>query len=76
MDLKAQRADLAKAEYNSYDPDHFPGSKGWLRNKQARIALEAFDAAHPDILAANQAARNAEQAADYEALSDFAKGGS
>jgi len=76
MELTAQRAELAKAEYNSYDPGNYPGSKGWMKNKQARLALEAFDIAHPEILAANQAARGAKQAADYEALSDFAKGGS
>ena len=76
MDPAAQRAALAAAEYNSYDPEHFPGSKGWRRHQQARQALAAFDAAHPDFLAAAQMARQAKQAAEYDALSDFVKGGS
>ncbi len=76
MDLKVQRAELAKVEYNSYDPENFPGSKGWLKNQQARRALDAFDAAHPEILEANKAARAAKQDAEYEAMSDFVKGGS
>lgn len=76
MELTAQRAELAKAEYNSYDPDNFPGSKGWMKNKQARQALAAFDAAHPEILEVNKSAKIAREQAEYEALSDFAKGGS
>ena len=76
MDLKAQRAELAKAEYNSYDPENFPGSKGWLKNKQARRALDEFDSAHPEIIAANKADREKKEEAAYEGMSDFAKWGS
>lgn len=47
--LKGQRDSLVQAEYNTYSPDAFPGSKRWLANKAARDALAAFDAAHPEI---------------------------
>lgn len=47
--LKGQREALVQAEYNTYSPDAFPGSKRWLANKAARDALAAFDAAHPEI---------------------------
>ena len=76
IDLQGHRAELARREYNSYDPEHFPGSKGWMKNHEARKALAAFDLAHPEIVAANQAARITKQAAEYEGLSDFVKGGS
>jgi hypothetical protein len=75
MDLQADRRTLATTEYNLYDPEHFPGSRGWLAHDRAVRALQAFDAAHPEIVAALEVARAAADHARYEALSDFAKGG-
>jgi hypothetical protein len=74
--LEGQREVLATAEYDSYSEDNYPGSRAWMANKRAADALAAFDAAHPEIIAAITAARKAKQAADYEALSDFIKMGS
>lgn len=74
--LEGQRDVLAAAVYDSYSADNYPGSRAWIANKRAADALAAFDAAHPEIVAEITAARKANQAADYEALSDFAKMGS
>jgi hypothetical protein len=74
--LEGQREALARAEYNSYDPDAFPGSAKWNANKRAADALAAFDEAHTEIKAAVDAARKATEQARYAALSDFAKMGS
>lgn len=56
--LEGQRAKLVRAEYNSYSPEHFPGSRPWLRHQQDEKALQAFDAAHPEIAAKIQAPKN------------------
>ena len=70
-----QRAALVRAAYNSYSPDHFPGSAKWLENKRHEDALAAFDAAHPELAAAAEEARKATQQARFDALSDFARMG-
>lgn len=76
LTLEGQREILCIAEYNTYSEDYFPGTRKWFINQDARKALEAFDAAHPEIVAAIDAARKAKDEADYEALSDFVKCGS
>ena len=35
-DLHSHRAELARREYNSYDSENFPGSKGWLMRLRER----------------------------------------
>ena len=64
------------AEYNAYSPDHFPGSAKWNRWNQAVKALEAFDAAHPELVAELKSEAEADRKAKYDALSDFVKNGS
>lgn len=49
--LQQQRAELKAAVTNNYNPSAFPGSAAWRRCNSAQIALEVFDAAHPEILA-------------------------
>lgn len=73
---RGQRKALAIAEYNLYSPDHFPGSEKWNRWNQAVKALEAFDAAHPELVAELKAEAEAGRNAKYDALSDFVKNGS
>ena len=73
---EGQRELLARECENTYSPEHYPGSRAWQKNKVATDALRAFDDAHPEIVAAINAARAAKHAADYEALSDFVKNGS
>jgi hypothetical protein len=60
MDLHSQYAALVAAEYNSYDPSAFPGSRQWMANKKAAAALAAFEAEHPGI-AAEVAAKREEK---------------
>lgn len=43
---------LRQTEQSLYGPDNFPGSKAWLRYDEARRATRAFEAAHPDVVAA------------------------
>jgi len=74
--LRQHREALAKQEYNSYDPEHFPGSRAWLANKKAANDLKAFDLAHPEVVASINAERIERQKAEYKGLSDFAKQGS
>ena len=73
---EGQREVLRIAEYNSYSENHYPGSRAWMINQAARKALEAFDAAHPEIADAINVARDAKANADYDALSYFVKCGS
>ena len=73
---RGQRKALVIAEYNAYSPDHFPGSAKWNRWNQAVKALEAFDAAHPELVAELKSEAEADRKAKYDALSDFVKNGS
>lgn len=51
-DMIEQRAALAM----ECDTDGaFPGSRAWLRGRDAEKRLEAFDRAHPEVLAKIQA---------------------
>ena len=61
--LAETRKQLVSNEYNSYAPGNFPGSKGWRANQLARKVLADFDAAHPEIKAAIDAAKAARDAA-------------
>lgn len=74
--LRMQRSGLAKAEADSYSPEYFPGSREWMANRRAKNALDAFDIAHPEIIEALRAERDAAQKRQYEGLSDFVKAGS
>lgn len=74
--LEGQREALRIAESDSYSENHYPGSRAWMANQAARKALDAFDAAHPEIANAFKVARAAKAKADYDALSDFVKCGS
>ena len=76
MTLREERSELARAEYNSYDEDAFPGSARWMKNRRDSDALAAFDAAHPEIIAELETERKAAQQARYDGLSDFVKSGS
>ena len=75
-ELREQRRALARTESNSYDASDFPGSRAWMEHAAHRKALKAFDLAHPEIIAAIMAERQTAEHAKYEAMSDFAKGGS
>lgn len=44
----------------------FPGSRAWTRAQAAEKALAAFDAAHPEVLAAIQADHAAKMAGRYQ----------
>ena len=57
--LIAERKELVATERNTYSPEHFPGSAAWKRNRVAELALTAFDAAHPEVLARIKAAQAA-----------------
>ena len=46
------------------DDGAFPGSPAWRKATAARDALQAFDSAHPEVLASNVAAHTAEIATD------------
>ena len=74
--LRDHRKALAEAEYNSYDPDNFPGSARWRKNKVDADALAAFDTVHPEIIEAIKAEKKAAEKAAYDSLSDFVKMGS
>ena len=73
---RGQREALVTAEYNRYSPDHFPGSAKWNAWNRAVKDLEAFDAAHPDLVAELAAEKAARRQAEYDSLSDFVKHGS
>lgn len=66
-DLHAARKALVVAEYNSYSPESFPGSKRYMENMRAAKALDAFDAEHPEIIAAIKAAKAAKALAEKPA---------
>lgn len=70
------RAKLALEESNTYSENHYPGSRAWHINNDAALALRAFDAAHPEMVAQIKAGRIAKMNTDYDALSDFVKMGS
>ena len=62
--LKRERQVLADKAYNTYSPSNYPGSRAWRANMAAEAALEAFDAAHPEIVAEIRAARDAKPMSD------------
>ena len=64
--LTAARTNLAEIAYDLYSPENFPGSTAWRKCNVAEKALEAFDAAHPEIIAEIKAARQAKAAATAE----------
>jgi hypothetical protein len=57
--LMIERRTLANAASNAYSPENFPGSTAWRACRAAEKALDAFDAAHPEVLAAINADRAA-----------------
>ncbi len=56
--LTAERATLAEKVMET-ETDAFPGSRAYRAYSAALLALEAFDMAHPEVIAAAQAARSA-----------------
>jgi len=64
--LKTERTNLAEIAFELYNPENFPGSTAWRKWNDAEKALEAFDAAHPEIIAEIKAARKAKDAATAE----------
>lgn len=66
-ELKNQRKVLAEKVSDLYSPEDFPGSKAWRACQQAQRELNAFDAEHPEIIAAIKAER---AAADKAAAED------
>lgn len=72
-ELREERKGLVDEEYNTYSPEHFPGSKAWNRNRAARMAVTAFDSAHPEVIAEIRA-RQAEKAAAEKAYWDSPEG--
>ena len=59
LPLADQRTILALNIEGSYSPDDFPGSRRWTICKGHQDALDAFDAAHPEIIAAIRAEEKA-----------------
>lgn len=55
-ELIRERNALARA-LSYCDPGGFPGSREWKRERDAIAALEAFDTAHPEVIAHIQAAQ-------------------
>ena len=64
MTTAETREELRIAEYNSYNPDNFPGSRGWRANQAARKALTDYDTAHPEVAAEITARKAAKAAAE------------
>jgi len=60
--LTAERAALTV----HLDAGAYPGSRAWQRAEKARLALAAFDAAHPAVLADAIASREAEIGGRYQ----------
>lgn len=58
MSLKSKRDMLSM---NSHNPEAFPGSAAWREAEEWRKALNAFDAEHPEIIAAIKAAKQAKR---------------
>lgn len=57
--LIAEYRALRTAEEDTYSEDNFPGSRAWLANQRATIARRAFAKAHPEVIAAIKAVRQA-----------------
>ena len=76
MEKFETRAALAQAVSRAYSPSSFPGSRAWMICNRAEKALDAFDAANPDVIAEMKAAKKAADEARWAAQSDFAKNGS
>ena len=76
MDKFETRASLAQAVSRAYSPSSFPGSRAWLICNKAEKALDAFDAANPEVLAEMKAAKKAADEARWAGQSDFVKNGS
>jgi len=72
MNLKETRENLKNLADWSYDPNDFPGSKGWLECKARRDDLAKFDAEHPEIAAEAEAERVARVAAKMSAANKSA----
>lgn len=68
-DLREQRMMLVE-EIGCYDRDAYPGTKDWYPMVEAENALRAFDKQHPEILAANRAARSAKIKRDNPTMWD------
>jgi hypothetical protein len=49
--LRAERKKLNEYVSMTYSPSNFPGSKGWRLNQQCQAKLDAFDVAHPEVIA-------------------------
>lgn len=64
--LHATRTDLVDQVFGSYNPEHFPGSKGWRITRKLQNELDDFDAEHPEIVTKITEQRQAKdkQAAD------------
>jgi len=73
---EGQREILEIEAENTYSENYFPGTTKWFKHQDACEALKAFDAAHPEMVARINAKRKADDAARYDALSDFVKNGS
>lgn len=58
-ELLAEHRRLCADDYNTYNANHFPGSRGWNIHQQAEQALREFNAAHPEVQAAKAAERQA-----------------
>ncbi len=67
---------LVDAVSSSYDPDYFPGSKNWKIHHAAKIKLEEFEEANPELVENIRKQRKAKDDAAYDALSNFVKNGS
>ena len=67
---------LDNAVSNSYDPEDFPGSKNWKIHHAARIKLEEFEKANPELVEDIRKSKKVRDDAAYDALSDFVKSGS
>jgi hypothetical protein len=76
LTLEGQREALAQAESRSYDPEDFPGSARWLTHQRHERALQAFDAAHPEIVSAINERAAVSRKSGYEDLSEFVRMGS
>jgi len=70
--LKEIRENLKNMSDWTYDPNDFPGSKGWTEHKAYRDALAKFDADHPEIAAEAEAARVARNTERIDAAAEKA----
>lgn len=65
-DLIQQRQELSD-RWDDLDDGSFPGSKRAMAAKEAREALQAFDAAHPEVRQAMIDAKRTDRSNDYYA---------